>query len=201
VGYVKAASLVWALYLLLAVRLKKKPFAVIAIAAMGMVVFGACSIYKRISIEMPDFANKTPQWASSQPTCMLHPNARVELESLKSAYLDSVLMQILAKKKDIATLRITNLSPIPLKPYQGIGTVNAGYQWFSRDGATIKKDGERVPIPKTLSMGEQATVSFPILFPQEKGKYLLRLTLVQEGCNWLYQLNPAIAVDMPFDVK
>ena len=53
VGYVKAASLVWALYLVSAAGLRSRPSSVVGLAAFGIAVFGAYSIYDRVSQPAP----------------------------------------------------------------------------------------------------------------------------------------------------
>ena len=201
VGYVKAASLVWMCYLLASLQFPVKPSAFLACVAAGLVVFGAESIYTHVSFERPD---ETPiqnvRWAAAEPHCIASPNARIEIESIRFAYLNNWFMRAFSNRPNMARVRVTNLSSVPLQPFPGRGTVNAGYQWFSADGTTLMLDGGRVPLPKTLQQNEQASISFPFELPKTHGNYRLRFTLVQEGCAWLYNLNPAIAADLPLAI-
>ena len=109
-------------------------------------------------------------------------------------------MESLPPKRYIATVKITNKSDHPLSPFKGKGTTNAGYQWFSSDASTLMFDGGRVPLPRTLLNGESEEVSFLVNPPTKSGSYTLRLTLVQEGCSWLYNINPAIKHDLKMEM-
>lgn len=201
VGYVKASSLLWAIYLVAILKSKSRLSKGIAIAAAGMVGFSGWTIYQRISHDIPEFQAHAPVWATSQPSCIRHPTATIEFESLTSAFPDNLITRLIVKRKGIAKFRVTNLGSTPFEPYQGPGTVNAGYQWFAADGTGPVADGARRPIPSALNQGNRAVVSIPVTYPSKPGKYLLRLTLVQEGCSWLYQLNPSIAADVPVEVR
>ena len=44
-------------------------------------------------------------------------------------------------------------------------------------------------------------VPLTIRFPRAKGDYLLRLSLVQEGCSWFYDKEPISTFDIPFTLR
>jgi 2-polyprenyl-3-methyl-5-hydroxy-6-metoxy-1,4-benzoquinol methylase len=78
--------------------------------------------------------------------------------------------------------------------------VNLSYHWVREETGQIEVwDGERSPLlPPCESAG-----SYPlrVVAPRSVGRYLLRVTLVQEGVRWFDQAPAALFVDLPVMVR
>ncbi|HDL7826295.1 TPA: hypothetical protein PXP39_004226, partial [Yersinia enterocolitica] len=200
VGFVKASSLVIALFLLSSVINERKISLIVIIISISLCVYSFEVITNKTSNARLIVDYDTIKWVESEPMCLKSANASVELISLNPAYSDTMINRLIMPKRYIATVKITNKSDHPLSPFKGKGTTNAGYQWFSSDASTLIFDGGRVPLPRTLLNGENEEVSFLVNPPTKNGSYTLRLTLVQEGCSWLYNINPAIKHDLKMEI-
>lgn len=67
--------------------------------------------------------------------------------------------------------------------------VNLSYHWLDSDGKMFVFDGLRTPLPFTLSPGKSAVLNAVIKTPNQKGKYSLILTMVQEQVAWFADQN------------
>ncbi len=200
VGFVKAISLLIAIYVMYQANVGGKLSPIIVFTSICLAIYSFIVIYDRTSVSNVTIANTTPEWAKSEPICLKSANASIDLISLNPYYPDTILNRLIMPKRYIATVKIKNKSDYPLSPFKGKGTTNAGYQWFSNDASTLMFDGGRVPLPRTLLNGESEEVSFLVNPPTKSGSYTLRLTLVQEGCSWLYNINPAIKHDLKMEM-
>jgi len=78
-----------------------------------------------------------------------------------------------------------------------IGGVFLSYHWLNN--GRIVKDGIRTSFPKDLKPGENATVSMYVDAPEKKGAYILRISLLQEGYNWFYDIGGDF-IDIPLKI-
>lgn len=200
VGFVKASSLVVVLFLLSSVINEKKISLIVIIISISLCAYSFEVITNKTSNIKFNVEYDAIQWVESEPMCLKSANASVDLISLNPAYSDTMINRLIMPKRYIATVKIANKSDHPLSPFKGKGTTNAGYQWFSSNASTLIFDGGRVPLPRTLLNGESEEVSFLVNPPTKSGSYTLRLTLVQEGCSWLYNINPAIKHDLKMEM-
>ena len=51
------------------------------------------------------------------------------------------------------------------------------------------QEGERYNLLKSVQPGEEMEREIFISYPKEKGKYIVRISLIQEGVSWFYQQN------------
>jgi len=73
----------------------------------------------------------------------------------------------------------------PNKPNrEGLNAVNLSYHWINRKGRVAVFDGLRTPLPHDLNPGETVQLRAVIEAPNKGGKYVLEVTLVQEGVAW-----------------
>jgi hypothetical protein len=63
-------------------------------------------------------------------------------------------------------------------------SVRLSYHWLSSDGAVVVYDGLRTELPRDLLGGEQVEVEARVRAPADPGRFVLRLTLVQEAVAW-----------------
>jgi hypothetical protein len=62
--------------------------------------------------------------------------------------------------------------------------VRVSYRWLDEQGEVIVSDGERTPLPRDVRPGECVSVWAKIRTPHDAGRFLLRVTLVQEFVAW-----------------
>ena len=80
--------------------------------------------------------------------------------------------------------------------------VNIAYHWMDEFGTTsLIFDGERSKILPSLEAMAQNSYRVRIESPEKSGKYILRLTLVQEGVRWFDQAPTNVAVDITVVIK
>jgi hypothetical protein len=58
------------------------------------------------------------------------------------------------------------------------------YHWLDKRGATIIWDGERTALPRDIHSGEECALMFRIKTPDEPGRYILAVDMVQENAAW-----------------
>jgi hypothetical protein len=70
----------------------------------------------------------------------------------------------------------------------GSDRVAASYRWLDAEGRTaLVVDGARTPLPQDLDVGDSAELAVRVDVPATPGRYVLRLTLVQENVAWFDQ--------------
>ncbi|HDL6963322.1 TPA: hypothetical protein PXM28_002636 [Yersinia enterocolitica] len=200
VGFVKASSLLIGLFIIYAAINNKKKYLTVTVTSALLAIYSYVVIYDRIAANHISADDRKILWVTEQPECLTSADISINLISVDKAFPDTILNNLIMPKRYIVSVKITNKSKSSLSPFKGKGTINAGYQWFSPDGATLLYDGNRVPISRTLKYGDSDTVSYIVNPPPKNGNYTLRVTLVQEGCNWLYNINPSIKNDIKLKI-
>ena len=79
--------------------------------------------------------------------------------------------------------------------------VNATYQWLDENRDILVFDGIRTPLPEDIHPGGSAMVAAKIISPEIPGRYLLRLSLVQEQVHWFYQADRRLDYLLPMEVR
>lgn len=74
--------------------------------------------------------------------------------------------------------------------------VSICYHWLQPDGRVVVHDGIRTAIRPLLAPGHRRTFSARIVAPDQRGRYVLRLTLVQEGVQWFDRPEIAAYCDL-----
>jgi hypothetical protein len=95
--------------------------------------------------------------------------------------------EMVAGQTVLANITIKNASSKtwPSKPDpRGRNAVNLSYHWLDRKRQIVVFDGLRTPLPSDLNPGESLTLRAAIHAPEKPGKYVLHVTLVQEGVAW-----------------
>ena len=113
---------------------------------------------------------------------------QVEFQSHK------VASEMISGKTVAADITFKNISPVtwPSKPdNNNRNAVNLSYHWLNRKGETLVLDGLRTPLPRDLKPGESINLKAAIQAPAKPGRYILEVTLVQEGEAWFPDRNGA----------
>jgi hypothetical protein len=87
-------------------------------------------------------------------------------------------------------VRLTNRAASALDssfPYR----TQLGYRWLRDDGSAESEDTVRTPLPRALGPGETCAGTMRVVAPRAPGRYVLRLSVVQEGVAWFDDVDPA----------
>ena len=77
--------------------------------------------------------------------------------------------------------------------------VTLSYRWKDPKGQVVVADGLRTPLPQDLAPGESVRLKMNIAVPARPGRYVINVTLLQEGYEWFDQKGGA-ALSLPIDV-
>lgn len=123
----------------------------------------------------------------------------------KKRYATNKILNTFTKDYDIYIINIKNLSgEIWSKNWNADGScaVNLSYQWFREgDLTSVALDGNRANLTQDLPPGESIDMEMYVKVPSEPGRYVLRISLVQEGVSWFYFKPEASYIDVIYDVS
>ena len=140
--------------------------------------------------------------SSDRPPCLTDHRAHLDLKGvgdLRSSR--GLLSRIVGHRTEVLEVAVTNDSEFPYRSSIGAGSVNMSYRWLAADGAQVVKDGIRSFMPDGLAAHATTIVPLVVDFPDEPGRYVLRLSLVQEGCDWFYGADPSSKRDLDYVVR
>ncbi len=202
-GYMKAAGIfILAVPFLLAwcSRGGKVTFVLLFVATD--VLMAAYLWDDRINVPSVDFDRyvRLSQVTSHEPTaCLKDYRAQVALVGIEDVPgSQSLMSKLTGERLEIARIAVTNASEVAYRSSTTAGSVNVSYHWLTADGKTVVKDGRRSFMPEGLAAHATAVVPVVIDFPDQPGRYTLRLTLVQEGCAWFYNIDPTSKYDVDY---
>jgi hypothetical protein len=66
-----------------------------------------------------------------------------------------------------------------------------GYRWRRDDGSAETEGSVRAPLPRALGPAETYDGTMRVVAPRAPGRYVLRLSVVQEGVAWFDDIDPA----------
>ena len=95
----------------------------------------------------------------------------------------------------ITNLGTERLASVPPNP------THLSYKWFDcRSSAQLGGEGHRTALVAPLMPGKTAENPVNVQTPLEPGRYILRITLVQEHVAWLDSIAASNACDLPVEV-
>jgi hypothetical protein len=95
----------------------------------------------------------------------------------------------------VAKVAIANRSGCGLSA-RNTNPVNISYHWIdASDGAVAVFDGERTAISPGLPVGDKRQFQAKIMEPDNAGRYVLRMTMVQEGVAWFDDAESSVFAD------
>ena len=105
------------------------------------------------------------------------------------------------RETEVISVRIKNESNETwyALPQGGLYSIHASYHIFDEDGEKLLYDGVRNPIIEAVDPGEEITMDVKISIPPP-GKYILKLSMLQEGAAWFYQAGDE-GFDIPMTVQ
>lgn len=124
------------------------------------------------------------------PTCIRYINIRAveQLRSIASGAIINVLTEI--ENASNETLAGTEPCPVQLA-YHWIDPISQEY---------VVQGGHRTPLTREVPPHNLHRQPMMVEAPQRAGRYLLRLTMVQEFVCWFDSVNPATASDLQVEV-
>ena len=78
---------------------------------------------------------------------------------------------------------VRNIGSLPWSS-EGDRIIFLSYHIHTESGDNMAAEGERTPLPQTVSPGGEATVDLEVSAPEKAGKYTLEIDLVCEGVTW-----------------
>lgn len=125
-------------------------------------------------------------------------SSKVEVVSDEKNALSNIpLSSLFVADYSILTIRVTNTSdsiwPNTMQS-NGRGKMAVSYKWYKDTGNGIDPDsqiveGGRTAFGKDVQPNETVNMGLYITYPKESGKYVLRLSVIQEGFAWFYNYN------------
>lgn len=95
---------------------------------------------------------------------------------------DRLKWQVKAGSKFVVPVTVENTSQVSWS--SGSGRVFVAYNWLYVDEQMLLRDGVRTPFAQDIAPGKEVLVNANVIAPKEKGIYLLRVNMVQEGIAW-----------------
>ena len=100
---------------------------------------------------------------------------------------------------------VENMSPLAWPAFEESG-IALGNHWLAPDGEVIIWSDGRAPLTQLVPSGGRCEVGLDITAPQEPGRYLLELDLVEEGVRWfgekyMRMQHIPVVVDAGFAVR
>jgi hypothetical protein len=153
------------------------------IIAGSLGIAGCCDGDKSNAAKQAAEAAKPP--AAQAVTVPVTPAKQAPLKEFAAEVLTTAKLESL-KPAETVTVPVTvkntgkeNWPPPADKP------INFAYHWLDETGQKmIVQDGIRTALPQGLAAGGQINLQAQVQAPDQPGKYILRLTLVQEIVAW-----------------
>jgi len=99
-----------------------------------------------------------------------------------------------------ADITVKNVSPMTWpseSDHKCHYTVTLSYHWLNQKGEPVIFDGLRTPLPGDLPPGESVLLKAAIEAPTKPGRYMLELTLVQQGAVWFPEKHFSARLVLP----
>lgn len=92
-------------------------------------------------------------------------------------------------KSALFTLPITfkNVSASAWSSHTAEQPVRASYHWLDLEKNMLFFEGERTSFPSDVAPGAKQTIDLLVKPPEQKGQYILQVTMIQEGVAWFEQ--------------
>lgn len=199
-GYLKALSIFIFVLPFYASLLGRGPGKYIGVVLVLFSAYSAFILWHQISA--PAFAsNADVRWVEKEPACLKNFQARFLPESFEGEVSHNIIQRMIFHPAFTVNVAILNTSGENFSPYRGKGTVNLSYQWLNQKSKKIVLDGNRTVLPHTLRSGKAITLPLKVKIPVMPGKYILRISAVQEGCSWFYLANASSAYDILYTIR
>ena len=110
-------------------------------------------------------------------------------ESCKTTLRVTFPAELAAQSEVTVPIRLTNRAHSELAsslPYR----TRLGYRWLHDVREPALESSALAPLPQTLRAGETCEASLRVAAPSAPGRYILRISVVQEGVAWFDDIDP-----------
>jgi hypothetical protein len=97
------------------------------------------------------------------------------------------------------SVKNTGTVPWPAFGFRDLSPVHLAYHWLDETGRMYQRDGERTGLPHVLAPGEEISLRAIVQAPAQPGRFILRLTMLQENVAW-FDARGAKPLDLPIVV-
>lgn len=199
-GYFKAANIFLFVLPFVACLTQTKLNRVSFFLLIVITLFFNSLLWERITLQ-PYQPTSQISYATNEPACLNDYRAQVLPISIQVRSSKGIINRLLTSQAVIINTKITNQSSENFSPFPGKGGINMSYQWVRATNSEVVKEGIRTQLIKTLLPNESIVLPVTVEFPNEPGEYLLKLSLVQEGCGWFYLNNPNSSFSIPYIIR
>lgn len=200
-GYMKAANVMFFLLpLVFILYLKRIPVVYLIFLTFITIYFSFYLFYnKRINVGYAVNYNNPEkiEFSTFEPNCLKKYKAKITPLSFEKVGSK----KIIGDPINIINVLVENTGDESFLPYLGKGGTNVSYHIIDASDNSVYIDGIRTILPKELKPNETVESKVQIKLPKEKGNYLIRLSMVQEGCAWFYNANNRSKTDIPYSIK
>ncbi|NQE51538.1 DUF3307 domain-containing protein [Herbaspirillum rubrisubalbicans] len=200
-GYWKAASIfLFLLPFVFAVQGRKLTNWPTLLLLVSFVLFGVSLLARITTRAYVDADVAKIDYAQTEPACLDKYDAQIRplgVETVRGSWWQRLNNTLPV----VVIIEVTNTGKEDFFPYRGKGSVAASYQWISVADGSVALDGLRTLLPKRLPPQQSIRLPLRVMAPQTQGKYVLKLSLVQEGCTWFHNANPASSFNINYDVR
>ena len=142
------------------------------------------------------------QVSSDDPkACLKSYDARLRLVGMEDVRSHTLLGRLVGTRVEVFRLAVSNLTGQAFTATHNSGSVNVSYHWMTADGKKVVKDGIRSALPDGIAPGQTKVEPVVVEYPEIPGDYVLRFTLVQEGCTWFYNSDPDSKLDLDYLIR
>jgi hypothetical protein len=138
----------------------------------------------QMELELAQYRQPDRMEALSDAACA---HLRLSIEKCPAFGVCGRMVDVRVEFDNRSSERVGSFLPFP---------VQLSYRWFKDEtDEVVDPEGLRTALQPALSPGEKATYSMKIAAPDEPGRYLLRVTLVQEFLRWLDSLPSPLSAE------
>ena len=204
-GYMKSASLLFVAVPFLSKALSSRARTGLAIVLALANLFFASYLWRdRIAQPAYDVGHyvRRGEVTNDKPiACLAARKVGVKLVGIEPLRPDTIAGTALNRDVSAFDVAFTNLSNQRYDATLAAGSVTFGSVWLRADDDEPERYGERSYLPEGLAPGETRIVPILVRRPSQPGRYVLRLTAVQEGCGWFYDTDPGSKLDIDYTIR
>ena len=110
-------------------------------------------------------------------------------ESCKTTLQATFPADVAAASEVNVPIRLTNRADVELASSLPLRT-RLGYRWLHDGGEPALESSALAPLPRALSAGETCEGWLNVVAPRAPGRYVLRISVAQEGVAWFDDIDP-----------
>jgi hypothetical protein len=158
--------------------------------------FGSDDVYQVIQTQQITRETAASRMAERMAQPGVEPGALKEFSHELRSTADSTTVRVNQTFGIPVWVRNTSTVPWPAYGIGDIHPVHLAYHWLDQAGRMYQSNGERTGLPQVLGPGEAISLRMIVYAPSQPGRYIVRLTVVQENVAW-FEDRGAKPLDIP----